>query len=110
MMKDRPFLIKDHKKMVGNCLEAIGNAIDLHKLAGSLIVDPQQLSDLDTMYVPNLAGNWVAHYETGSGGSLSAPLLKGIIKTIDDFVECFRHDKTTGGKVQRVWYSSLSSK
>jgi recombinational DNA repair ATPase RecF len=104
------FAIKDHKKMVGNCLEAISNAVELHKLAGNLVLDPQQLSDLDTMYVPNLAGNWVAHYETGSGGSLSAPVLKGVIKTIDDFADCFRYDKTTGGKVQRLWYSSLSSK
>jgi DNA repair exonuclease SbcCD ATPase subunit len=104
------FAIKDHKKMVGNCLEAIGNAIDLHKLAGNLVLEPQQVADLDTMHVPALAGNWVAHYETGSGGSLSAPVLKGIIKTIDDFAECFRHDKSIGGTVQRVWYSSLSSK
>ena len=104
------FAIKDHKKMVSNCLAAISAAVDLHKLAGNLILDPQQASDLDTMHVPSLAGNWVAHYETGSGSSLSAPVLKGIIQTIDDFSECFRYDKTTGGTTQRVWYSSLSTK
>jgi hypothetical protein len=104
------FAIKDHLKMVSNCLDAIWAAVQLHKLAGSLILDAQQVTNLSTIHMPSLVGNWVTHYETGSGSSLSPPVLKGVLKTIDDFAECFRCDDTSCTPARRCWYKSLSSR
>jgi hypothetical protein len=104
------FAIKDHSRMVSNCLAAINEAIDIQKRAGSLVLDVQQVQDLDTVHVPALLGNWVNHYETGSGSSLSAPMLRSVIQSIDDLTECFRFDATSGGATQRRWYKSLSSR
>jgi hypothetical protein len=105
------FAIKDHIKIVSNCLSAIEAATKLHEKAGDLVLDSQQLRDIDTIHVPALVGNWVSHYETASGSSLSPPALIGVINTIDSFAECFRYDKpVAGGATQRRWYKSLSSR
>jgi len=104
------FAIKDHMKMVSNCLDAISTAIELHKKAVTLVLEAAQINDLDSVHVPALVGNWVSHYETATGGSVSPPVLKGVIQTIDDFSECFRFDDTSSGTTQRRWYKSLSSK
>jgi hypothetical protein len=96
--------------MVSNCLDAITLAMDLHKRAGTLILDAKQVQDLDNIHVPAIIGNWVSHYETGSGSSLSAPMLRAIIKSIDDIAECFRFNDTSSGVVTRKWYKSLSKR
>jgi hypothetical protein len=96
--------------MVGNCIDAITAAVDLHKRAGTLILDAQQISDLDTVHVPAIVGNWVSHYETCSGSSLSAPVLAGVVSSIDALAECFRYDNMSGGTTVRRWYRSLSSR
>lgn len=102
------FAMKDNSRMVSNCFDAITAAVELHKQAGGLILDPQQVQDLDTVHLPALVGNWVSHYETGSGSSLSASMLKGVIKTIDELAECFRFDDNSGKTITRRWYRSLS--
>jgi hypothetical protein len=96
--------------MAQNCLDAITEAIKLHKAAGSLVLDPKQVSDLETVHVPAILGNWVSHYATSSGASFSAPLLQKIIQTIDDLAECFQYDDTSSGGIQRRWYRSLSQR
>lgn len=101
------FVMNDHKKMVSNCLNAINAAVHLHKKAGDLVLDDAQVEALDKIHLPALLGNWVSHYETAST-SLAPPVLKGVLKTIDDFAECFRFvDKSNGS---RSWYKSLSKK
>src|SRR3546814_4449200 len=102
--------IKDPVRMVGNCLDAITGAVGLNKRAGTLILDAQQITDLDTAHVPAIVGNWVSHYETGSGSSLSAPVLSGIISSINALAECFRYNDASSGTVVRRWYRSLSSR
>jgi len=104
------FAIKDTSRMVSNCLDAISSAIDLHKRAGTLVLEPGQVQDIDTAHVPAIVGNWVSHYETGSGSSLSAPVLSGVISAIDALAECFRYDDTSGGATRRKWYKSLSQR
>jgi hypothetical protein len=103
------FAIKDSQKMVSNCLNAIQSAIKLHKKAGDLVLTPAQQKEIDTIHVPSLVGNWVAHYETASGTSVSAAVLSSIITTIDAFAECFRYDDTSSAPAVRRWYRSLSS-
>ncbi|QDU86149.1 recombination protein F [Planctomycetes bacterium Pla163] len=102
------FAIKDTSRMVSNCLDAIGSAVELHKKAGSLVLESQQVQDLDTSHVPAIVGNWVSHYETGSGSSLSVHALRGVIRSIDALAECFRYDDASGGSTARKWYKSLS--
>lgn len=104
------FAIKDTSKMVNNCLNAISSAINLHKKAGTLILNAQQIQDIDTVHVPAIVGNWASHYETSSGSSISAHTLGGIITSIDALSECFRYDDTSGGSTARKWYRSLSSR
>ena len=104
------FAINDHNRMVQNCLNAINSAVDLEKRAGSIVLTAKQVQDIDTVHTPALVGNWVSHYETASGGSLSAPVLSRVIQTIDNFAECFRFDDTSGGNAVRRWYKSLSKK
>jgi hypothetical protein len=102
--------MKYHSRMVSNCLDAITDAVKLHELAGTLVLAPQQVQDLKAAHFPALVGNWVSHYETGSGSSLSAPMLKGVVQAIDDLAECFRFDDASSGTVVRRWYRSLSSR
>jgi hypothetical protein len=104
------FAIKDAGRMVSNCLDAIRAATDLHNKAGTLVLDATQIQQIDTVHVPAIVGNWVSHYETASGSSLSAPVLRGIVQSIDDLAECFRYDDTTVTPVVRKWYRSLASK
>lgn len=102
------FAIKDTSKMVSNCLDAIKEAIDLHQRAGSLVLEAQQVQDVLNSHVPAIVSNWVSHYATGGSSSFSAPVLNGIIVSIDDLAECFKYDDTSVSPTQRKWYKSLS--
>ena len=104
------FAMRDHSQMVQHCIDAITAAVELHKQAGSLILDTKQVQDLDTVHVPAIIGNWVSHYATGSASSFSAPMLKSVISTVDALSECFRFDLAAGGKTTRRWYKSLSAR
>lgn len=104
------FAIKDTSRMVSHCLDAITSAIELHKKAGTLVLDAQQVQDIDTSHVPAIVGNWVSHYETGSGSSLSASALGGVINSIDALAECFKYDDLSGVATVRKWYRSLSKR
>lgn len=104
------FAIKDTSRMVSNCLNAITSAVDLHKKAGTLVLDDKQVQDIDLSHVPAIIGNWVSHYETGSASSLSAPALSGVIDSIDALAECFKYDDQSDGSTVRRWYKSLDNR
>jgi hypothetical protein len=105
------FAMKDHMRMVSNCLDAISSAIDMTDKAGLLILEAPQLSAIRTTYVPAIVGNWVNHYETASGASLSPAMLKSVLQAIDEFCECFKWDEVqTDGSTKQLWYKSLSKK
>ena len=104
------FAIKDTNKMVSNCLDAIKEAIDLHGKAGSLVLDSQQVQDVLNSHVPAIISNWVSHYATGGSSSFSAPVLNGVINSIDAMSECFKYDDTSGTPTVRRWYRSLSQR
>lgn len=104
------FAIKDTNKMVSNCLDAIREAIDLHQRAGSLVLEAQQVKDLLNSHVPLIVGNWVSHYATGGSSSFSAPVLTGVINSIEAMSECFKFDDTTVSPTVRRWYRSLSQR
>ena len=102
------FAIKDTNKMVKNCLDAIEEAIDLHQRASTLVLDAQQVQNVLTSHVPGIVANWVSHYATGGSSSFSAPVLNGVINSIDDMSDCFRYDDTSSSPTVRRWYRSLS--
>lgn len=104
------FAIKDTNKMVSNCLEAIKEAIDLHQRAGTLVLETQQVQDVLSSHVPAIVSNWVSHYATGGSSSFSAPVLNGVVNSIEDMSECFRYDDSTSLPTVRRWYRSLSLK
>jgi ABC-type hemin transport system ATPase subunit len=104
------FVIKDHTRMVQNCIDAIRDGVDLEKRARSLVLDAAQEQQFTTVHVPAILGNWASHYATGSTSSLSARMLQSVVQTIDDLAECFRFDDSSGGSINRKWYKSLSRK
>lgn len=104
------FSIRDDRKMVANCLDTISSALDLHKRAGDLILDAQQVHDLETVYVPALVANWVSHYSTATGVSLSPYVLIGVLDTINKVTECFTYPCGCGGGLQARFYKSLTAK
>jgi hypothetical protein len=104
------FSIRDDRKMVSNCLDAISGAIDLHKRAGDLILAANQVHDLETVYVPALIGNWVSHYATATGASVSSYVFLGVLDTINKVSECFMYSCTCNGTPQPRFYRNLTSK
>lgn len=102
------FAIKDTNKMVSNCLDAIKEAIDLHQRAGTLVLEDQQVQDVLNSHVPAIVSNWVSHYATGGSSSFSAPVLNGVINSIEAMSECFKYDDTSSSQTVRCWYRSLS--
>lgn len=104
------FSIRDDRKMVGNCLDAIETAVKLHKSAGRLILDQAQQDSLTKALVPKLVSNWVNHYATGSSASLSPYVLLGVLTDVDDFVDCFRYSCRCSGQPPRRFYDGLAGK
>jgi hypothetical protein len=104
------FSIRDDQKMVANCIDAIVTAIDLHKRAGDLILDAQQIHDLEAVHVPAIIGNWVSHYATATGASVSPYVFVGVLDTINRVSECFMYPCHCGGASQKRFYKDLSSK
>jgi len=104
------FSMRDDRKMVKNGLDAIKTAMDLHKAANRLILEPSQVSDFDNIHVPALVANWVNHYATCSASSLSPYVLMGILETIDIVSDCFKYDCSCTGTLKRRFYRNLSKK
>ena len=104
------FSMRDDRKMVKNGLDAIKAAMDLHKAAINLVLEPSQVSDFDNIHVPALVANWVSHYATGSASSLSPYVLMGVLDTIDEVSDCFKYDCNCTGTVRRRFYRNLSNK
>jgi DNA repair exonuclease SbcCD ATPase subunit len=104
------FAIRDDKKMIRNCLDAIDHSVRLHKSANSLILDDAQVSNLQTTLIPSIIGNWASHYETGALESFSGPMLASVISIIDAFDASFQYTCTCSGGTQIKFYSDLSRK
>lgn len=104
------FAIKDTTRMAQNCIDAITSCVKLHQKAGTLILDSTQLNALEAVHLPAIVGNFLSHYETGSGTPFSAAVLSAIMVSIDSLTECFKYDDTSGGNNARKWYRTLASR
>lgn len=106
------YAMKDQTRMVSGSIGAIQAAIDLHKKAGVLILEPAQELAFSTHHVTGLISNWVSHYESSGSAGLSANVLLRVLDDINQLSECFRYDFTdpVTGAVSRKWYRTLESK
>jgi len=104
------FIIHDENKMVQACFDIIGKDIDLHQKANSLILTPKQVSDWQNVCVPQIMGNFVSHYATSVGASISPHIYLSILTAIDNAVNCFTYTCSCNGTPRNVFYRSLSQK
>jgi len=104
------FAVRDDRKQVQTCLDAITTAVDLYRGAGRLVLEPAQVTALHTQHVPALLGNWLSHYATGITASLSPHVLLGVLDTIDHLAECFTYECRCDGTPRRRFYRDLSTK
>ena len=104
------FSIRDDRKMVANCLDAIKAAMDLHEKAGTLVLDSQQVTNIKTVHLQALISNWVVHYPTGITSSLSPYVLLGVLDAVDRFLECFKYSCSCFGSPTLRFYKNLAQK
>lgn len=106
------FAVQDKKRMVQNCLDAIKKDVQLHIDAGKIILTQAQIDDMKNTHVPALLSNWVSHFETGSGTSVSPAVLIGVLNSVDKFADCFKYDYTDPQShlVTRKYYKNLSTR
>ena len=105
------FAIKNKRRMVQNCLNAIKKDVDLHVAAGDIILTQIQITDMQNTHLPALLANWVTHFETGNSNAVSTAVLLGVIDSVDKFTECFKYDHTeqSTGQLTRKYYKNLTT-
>lgn len=96
----------DDKRTPGEYLNAIKNAVELEKRAGSLILTSLQEGHLQ-LHSASIVGNYLAHWSSGQTQAFSAPALLGVMQAIDDFADCFRY-VTNPAAGTKKFYSSLN--
>lgn len=99
--------ISDDKRLASAFLDAIKDGVRLHKAANSLILEVAQESSLNTAMM-TIVGNYLAHWNTGQTALFTPPALLGVVKAIDDFVDCFKFEPAPGQ--QKRFYRNLASK
>jgi recombinational DNA repair ATPase RecF len=104
------FSIRDDKKMVSNSLGAIKKAISLYKKANSLVITEKQVNDINTVHVAGIIANWVSHYESAATANFTPAILKYVINSVDELVDCFMYDCVCSGTTIRKYYKNLSVK
>lgn len=94
----------DDKRTPGEYLSAIMAAVKLEEKAGSLILEPAQVADLQ-LHSASIVGNYLAHWSSGQAQAFSAPALLGVMQAIEDFQDCFKYTPTG---MPKKFYASLS--
>lgn len=97
----------DNKHLADEFLKSIQAAVNLHKAAGSLVLDPAQVTALN-VNMATIVGNFLSHWGTGQTLSFSGAALLGVMQAIDDYCDCFTYEPTPGAP--RVFYKTLGLK
>lgn len=97
----------ENKQLAQGYLDAIDAAVELNKKAGTLVLDAAQQTSLST-HVATIAGNYLAHWGTGSAHSFSAGALLGVMSAIDAYADCFRFSDPPGSPPRH--YKSLGQR
>lgn len=98
----------DERHMAKNLLDAIQANVKLQEAAASLVLEQGQRQALN-IAIATIVGNYVSHWSTGQGQAFSAGALKGVMKAIDDFADCFRFEDPPGSGNKR-YYKALDRK
>jgi len=97
----------DNKQLAGEFLGAIDAAVKLHKVGGSLILEPAQEAGLNAN-MATIVANFTSHWGTGQALAFTAPALLGVMNAIDQYCDCFTFVPNPGDP--RKLYKSLSQK
>jgi hypothetical protein len=101
-------VVPEGKRTLSTYIDAITDAVDLYKAANSCVLDPQQIIDLQNHHAPSIMGNFISHYETGSGTPINAYAMLGVIKSIDGLADCFTY--VDPSKNQKRFYRRLDQR
>jgi hypothetical protein len=85
------YTTRGDKRTLSTYLDAIVNAIDLYHAAGRCVLTATQISDIKNTHVPSIVGNFVSHYETGTGTPFGAYALLGVLQSIDALADSFKY-------------------
>lgn len=97
----------DSKHLASEFLSAIDAAVKLNQAANKLILDPAQLTGLNTNMV-TIVGNFLSHWGTGQTLSFTGASLLGVMQAIDAYCDCFTFEPTPGAP--RVFYKNLQQR
>jgi hypothetical protein len=95
----------EEKRLPGEFLKAIEDAVELHRKAGTLVLDAAQQKALG-LHSATIIGNFLSHWATGQTQAFSAPALLGVMKAIEVFPDCFKYEPSPGAP--KKFYASLS--
>jgi hypothetical protein len=96
--------ISDDKHVCSNLLTAIDTAVKLHAAANQLVLEPAQVTGLNTA-AATIMSNYLSHWMTGQTQAFSPGALMGVMSAIDNYADCFRFEPNPGAP--RRYYHSL---
>jgi ABC-type hemin transport system ATPase subunit len=101
----------DHKRMLGDMMEAIKWEISLRTGANMLILDSLAVKDITQTIIPLLQANAWAHYATDSMASVDANAIQSVLSSIDTLVDKFKYTCVCNpAKPERKFFFSLGEK
>jgi hypothetical protein len=101
------YATRGDKRTISTYLDAIVDAVDLYQAAGRCVLGGQQITDIKNTHVPSLVGNFVSHYETGSGTPFGAYALLGVLQSIDALADCFTWTDTNQSPPTKKFFRRL---
>ena len=101
------YATRGDKRTISTYLDAIVDAVDLYQAAGRCVLSAQQIADVKNTHVPSIVGNFVSHYETGSGTPFGAYALLGVLQSIDALADCFTWTDTNQSPSLKKYYRRL---
>ncbi|KRQ09158.1 AAA family ATPase [Bradyrhizobium manausense] len=102
------YATRGDKRTLSTYLDAIVDAVDLYQAAGRCVLSAQQMADIKNTHVPSIVGNFVSHYETGSGTPFGAYALLGVLQSIDALADCFTWTDSSQSPPIKRFYKRLN--
>ena len=104
------FSLSEGARSISRCFNAIEASVSLCRDAKKLTLDDRKLKDSSLFPVPIQIANLLSHYESGSKGNLSEPVLRGVVNSIDRFADCFKYSDDSDKSSSLKWRTSLTQK
>jgi hypothetical protein len=101
------YATRGDKRTLSTYLDAIVDAVGLYQAAGRCVLTAQQITDISNTHVPSIVGNFVSHYETGTGTPFGAYALLGVLQSIDALADCFTYSDATQSPAIKRYFRRL---